>query len=363
MGTLTRGELGSRLQAIRGAIWQEALAGDGYADLLRGFGPAPCPVPRPDAATPVHRSSLGAWLVREPEPARTVLTESRFGFLRTDGHKAHLQIMPLTGARLTVESSVWQRFHDAGEPLFGAAAVERQRAPATARATELFGAVDTRHGFDLVTDFAATFVPALLADVLGLDDEQRAGLAEHAPGLARVPDAMFTPQPLPTALAVTKAVKAAATVLAGPASGEDELGSRIAAGILYLAVAPSLIANSVAAWLADPSPPAAAVAAASRSHPPVRLLARVAQDDTELGGQPIRADDQVVVLVADGAGIEVLGDDPGYRLAGPLARLAAEVTLTAVTDRFPTLAAAGEPLRRRRSPVTDAVARLPVAAR
>ncbi|MFD2396190.1 hypothetical protein ACFSVJ_04035 [Prauserella oleivorans] len=50
MATLSRAEFGRRLQLVRASIWYEALAGDGYAGLLRGFAAQPrlrcppCPV-------------------------------------------------------------------------------------------------------------------------------------------------------------------------------------------------------------------------------------------------------------------------------------------------------------------------------
>ncbi|WP_133116344.1 hypothetical protein [Amycolatopsis antarctica] len=356
MATMTRDDLGQRLQTIRGAIWQESLNGDRYALLLRDFtdltdatsSPEDRPVTSGDDPA-VTRSALGAWLIRDPAVARHVLADVRFGFRRPDGAKAHLQILPATRSRLNVERPELTRMIEAARPVLGAEAVPAHRPAIRAHAEDLLREADFT-AFDLVTDYANPLARRVLSSVLGAD----AVIGEHWAGLGLVPDGTATPQRLADAVALSKALKHVEAAFAETDADPDVLAFRMAASVLFAATAPNVIARAAA----DGGP----VDAVLHAHPPLRLLSRVAHTEVDLAGTTVGAGEQVVVLVADAqAHGPVLDADPQYGLVLPLVRLTAEVATE--TLRAGRNVETGKPLRRLRSPVTGTLLRLPVTAR
>jgi len=359
LGTMTRDDLGMRLQTIRGAIWQEALVGDRYAEVLRDFadlsgtGAQDGPGAPPDCAPPVTRSVLGAWLVRDAAVAREVLTDERFGFRRPDGHKAHLQIMPVTRSRLGVERVELRRMTGAARPLLGDEALRAHRPAIRGHAERLLRGIGAGP-FDLVGDFARPLGRFALSEVLGLPGGVRQTLDEHWDGLGLVPDGMATPQRLADALALSKAVKAVETALTGH-NGDEDVAFSMVASVLYSAT----VSTAVARTATEAGP----LDEVLRRHPPMRLLARAAHTDVDLAGSRVRSGDQVVVLVAEAERQgPVLAEDPQYSLVLPLVRLTARVAADTILAEG-TISPVGKPLRRLRSPVTAALLRCPVAFR
>ncbi|SFB47881.1 Cytochrome P450 [Amycolatopsis marina] len=363
MGTLSRNELGRRLQAIRGVIWQEALAGDWFAELLRDYPARLSTAPRGESRPSVSRSQLGAWMVRDPDVACRLLADERFGFRRADGGKAHLQVLPLPRAHLAQERAVQQAMVDAVRPVLGQAALRRSSGAVRRRAEQLLEGADTRTEFDLLNAYAAPLATAVLADVLGLQDGQRAVLAGHQLGLGLVPDAMVSPQTLPDVLALSWATREVEELLAEHGASGDTLGGMMAASVLFLATAPTVIARSVAHRLSvgtDHGP----VDGALLRWPPLRLLTRVAHTDVDVEGHRVATDEQVVVPVtATGAPDRLLAREPQYALIRPLLSMTVEFAVDTLLGRHPGLGLSGPPRRRGRSPVTGALSEMRVMRR
>lgn len=134
----------------------------------------------------------------------------------------------------------------------------------------------------------------------------------------------------------------------------------------------NLIANAILALLRDPAQWAALVADPSRVgavveetlryDPPVQLIGRVAGQDMTIGGVTVPQGDNMLLLLAaahrdpkvverpddfdpDRASIRHLGfgKGPHFCIGAPLARLEANVALTALAARFPHAELAGQP--------------------
>ncbi len=133
----------------------------------------------------------------------------------------------------------------------------------------------------------------------------------------------------------------------------------------------NLLGNGLALMLPDPSMAAAVreaeIAAADfveetlRYEAPVQMTARRAAAETEVGGTPVSAGTQIILLIGAGnrdprrftnpdrfdpgrpdAGALSFGGGPHFCLGAALARLEAETAFPALLARFPAIAAAGE---------------------
>jgi cytochrome P450 len=130
----------------------------------------------------------------------------------------------------------------------------------------------------------------------------------------------------------------------------------------------------------DPTLAASCVEEVLRFDPPVQETARIAFEDTEVGGVPVHKD-QVVLTLIGGANrdpeafaspatfditrtpaVEHLAFSSGihYCLGAPLARLEAATAFAVLADRLPGLRPAG-PVRMRPSSTIRGPLRLPVA--
>ncbi|MCH9735450.1 MAG: cytochrome P450, partial [Actinomycetia bacterium] len=134
----------------------------------------------------------------------------------------------------------------------------------------------------------------------------------------------------------------------------------------------NLIANAILALLrdpaqwtalaADPAKAGAVIEETLRYDPPVQLMGRIAGEAMSIGGLSIPKGDNMLVLVAAAhrdpevfdhpdlfdpgrAAIRHLGfgKGPHFCIGAPLARLEANVALTAMAARFPHAELAGEP--------------------
>ncbi|MDC0746426.1 cytochrome P450 [Polyangium mundeleinium] len=134
---------------------------------------------------------------------------------------------------------------------------------------------------------------------------------------------------------------------------------------------------------ADPNLHGPAIEEVLRFRPPINTWFRVAAKDVELGGQTIRAKQQVVAFLGSANRDEAhfkdpdrfdIGRSPNPHLAfssgihfcigAPLARLEARVALHAILERLPGLALASEePLEPLKGLQSNGVARLPVRFR
>lgn len=220
--------------------------------------------------------------------------------------------------------------------------------------------------FDLITDYAYPGVLAALAGAFGLTADDR--LASAVAGTVPVLDALLCP---PTLAATRRLVTA-----------YDELRALAPDPVRLLAlavgthVAVTLIGNTVLALSelpADPGLAAAAVEETLRWDPPVRIASRIVAEDVTLSGVPVKAGDQVIVLLDAanrdpavfpdpdrfdlgrvGAPHLTLHDTP-LRLLAPLVR---ELAVSAVAA-LPPVSVVGPVVRHMRSPVVGALARVP----
>jgi len=278
--TLSPSDLGWRLQTVRAAIWEASATGDPYALILRDLEDDVSPWFAAAAARgPVHRSVTGSWVVTDPDLGAEVLRDSRLGRRRRDGSKALQQILPLDESRLDDErEAVRLPALPAYEPVVAQVCAAR---PGSAR------------------ELAVEVVSRLtgLSDLAGI-------WTDLAPAL----DALVTPQPLCTTLALTRALR--------------ELDGHPCTPL-------------IAIWAATLE------TAIRRPGPAMWLHTRVAREELRLADAAVAPDEQVVVL----GGL----DDPGHYFGAalPLTRLVAEAAGPALRQ--------GPALRRRRSPVTRAL--------
>ncbi|EIE98543.1 cytochrome P450 family protein [Saccharomonospora glauca] len=345
--TLSESELGRRLHAIRGVFWELAVVGDPYADLLRGHVDPRSPEPAMSFPAPVTRSAVGTWVVTDPALAATVLTDRSFGHLRTDGRKARIQVLPLAEAGLRPGEAD----RDAVEAALAATPEARPRweAALAEHAPRVARALEGREVFDVLADYAVPLSRAVLAE---LAREAADVVERHFPDLARVPDALVTPQRLDDVLATTTAVRAAHA-----AWRVDHPPLPLA--ILYAATAPTAVAAAIGERLtAGPD------AKSLRRRPPLRLLHRVAHHDMPLGEHRIAENDQVAVVVDDPAvHAAVSAADPWSRALAVLLDVTVEAALDALSGHRFALRSLSEPIRRPRSPVTRRLVRWEVTAR
>jgi cytochrome P450 len=133
----------------------------------------------------------------------------------------------------------------------------------------------------------------------------------------------------------------------------------------------------------SPSLVPSAVEEVLRFRPPINTWFRIAPKDVTLGGQVIRARDQVVAFIGSANRDEAHFTDPDrfdigrspnphlafssgihFCLGAPLARLEGQVALRAILERLPELAlAGGEPLEVIKGLQSNGVVRLPVRHR
>ncbi|MEK2478398.1 P450-derived glycosyltransferase activator [Streptomyces noursei] len=403
MKNLTDSELGGMMQLVRGTQWYVGMFGDPYALVLRAQTDDPHPLyEQARAQGPLHQNALGSWVCTGYELAAQILADPRFDTRTADGGTAAQHVLALDDAFLGLDRTAHDRLRERTAPLLGAEAVERHRAVAERVAGDLLDGLGAE--FDLAADFATPLAVGVLAELLAVPAADRPGFAEHCTALGNALDAEVCPQQLVPARALITALERLRGQFAGRPDGgllgevaatggdlaaEDALATAMLLAATGVQTASSLVCNAALALLADPARRDAVRAEPGllpqvidetlRSDPPVHLCALVAREDVEIAGQHIAADSQLVVLLAAAnRDPEVFADperfDPHraeaaplhggahHELVAPLAKLQAEVALRLLLDRLPGLRQDGPIVRRRRAPVSRAIARVPVTA-
>ncbi|MCQ4043396.1 P450-derived glycosyltransferase activator [Streptantibioticus rubrisoli] len=403
MSNLTDSELGGMMQLVRGTQWYVGMFGDPYALLLRAQ--ADDPYPHYELAREqgrLYQSPLGSWVCTGHALAAQVLADPRFDARTADGGTAAQHVLALDDSFLGLDRTAHDRLRERTATLLGPQAVERYRTLTERVGGALLDGLGAE--FDLAADFATPLAVGVLAELLAVPTKDRARFAEHCPALGTALDAEVCPQQLAPARALITALRWLRGELAArpdtglldevAAAGGDEAADDALAVAVLLAVTgipatSSLVCNAALALLADParceevrSDPgllSKVIDETLRHDPPVHLRSLVAREDVRIDGQLIAAGSQLVVLLAAANRDPEVFCDPGrfdphraesaallggahHELTAPLARLQAEVALRLLLDRLPRLRQDGPIVRRRRAPVSRAIARVPVTA-
>jgi len=386
MKDLTDSELGGMMQLVRGTQWYVGMFGDPYALLLRAQTDDPYPhyeLARERGA--LHQNPLGSWVCPGYEPAARILADPRFDTRKTDGGTPAQHVLALDDTFLGLDRAAHDRLRETTAPLLGTEAAERHRALAERVGGELLDALGDR--FDLAADFATPFAIGVLAGLLAVPAPDRQDFAAHCAALGNALDAEVCPQQLAPARALITAADRLRRRLGTLTPAEDTLTAAMLAAVIGVQATSSLVCNAVLALLADPArldevraDPGLlplVIDETLRHDPPVHLCPLVAREDVEIDGHLITADSQVVVLLAAAnrdpkvfadpdrfdphrAGPAALRGTTHHELVAPQARTQAEAALRLLLDRLPRLRQDGPVVRRRRAPVSRAVARFPV---
>ncbi len=298
---------------------------------------------------------------------------------------------------LVVDPPVHTRYRHLVSRAFTARKVGRMADRVEQVATRLLDDLEREPTFDLVGRYAALLPVAVIADLLGVPDEERGqvlGWGNHAantldPGLSwrqyRAAEAALREMHAWFDLHLDRLRRdpgddLLSQVLRDPEAADLSRDELHAIGLLVLGAGfettVNLIGNGVALldetpdqrrWLQDnPDAWPDAVEEMLRFDAPVQLTARFATQDTEVAGQPMRAGEGVLVYLGGANRDPAVFTDPAtfdvrrpnasehvafsagvhFCLGASLARLEAAVALRALYDRFPDLRVSGVPARR-----------------
>ena len=292
---------------------------------------------------------------------------------------------------------------------FNARAIEAVKPQVEAVADELLDAVQGQDRFDLIESFASPLPIIVIAAMLGVDAADVGDFRRWSKALANV----FSPIRSPEYLAALKTnadelsayfERAIAQRRAAPRDdlisamlAADDGGDRLTTqeivtmcNLLLLAgnlTTTDLIGNCVLALLRHPDQRAAVQASPARIadaieetlrlDPPVVQSLRIPLAPREIGGCPVRAGEAVTTFLMAAGQDPALHTDPlrfdidradkthfafgggvHFCLGAPLARAEAEIALTRLFARFPTLALTGEPIERNISAAFNGVQQL-----
>lgn len=348
------------------------------------------------AETPVFLSlDVGAWIVTRYDTCADVLKDHE-GFsasrdhavgpmaaqMAADAGRLPISIPPLAG----MDAPEHTRLRRIVNRVFHPGSVAAMRPAVEGIASQLLDRIDPAEPFDVVRCLADPLPELAMAPLIGLPE------TEHPVGLSAL-NVIETVRAAPgaadsairaseEAIAATNALfdrpelaesRADALVPVLLASEREEVIDReqvisLAAHIATVGLAPTsgLIANGLLALLQnpdqydalrdDPSLATSAVHELMRYDSPIHAVPRLATRDLTLLGRKIRPGDAVFVVAgAANRDPEVFrepdeldirrdarmhlgfGMGPHICLGGPIARMIAEVTLTAITERFPRL--------------------------
>ncbi|MBM7770492.1 cytochrome P450 [Actinokineospora baliensis] len=391
--------LGARLGVQRAALWAMAARGDDVARLLSApWRGNPYPVyGRLRNGPGVHRSKTGVTVVASHELCSKVLRDRTFGVRTADG----LQPPPFVASGLSGEVPVIPSFLELdppdhtrlralARPAFSPAKIEGYRGSVAVTASKLLLPLAFDDQFDLMAEFAGPLPITVISALLDIPDVDAQVFARYGRVLGASLDGVRSVR---HALAVRRAnreLRALFTRLiterrADPGddvisvlAASDELTDlELATTCELLLVAgyettTNLIGNAVWAFArhpdqwerlrADEALIGPAVDEVLRYEAPVQATARIAHEDTEIGGVPVAKDGMVVVLIGAAGRDPAAFDRPDefdigrgrtdhlafssgahYCLGAPLARLEAEVALRKLVEWLPELVVSGTP--------------------
>jgi cytochrome P450 len=367
---------------------------EGLDPFLPEYRPDPYPLyARLRELDPVHRSPAGPWVLTRHADATAVLRDPRFS-----PNPAHLRgERPLVGPRrldtkvlLFLDPPDHTRIRSLVSKAFTPHRLRRLRPRVQELVDELLDRVEDQGSLELIADLAYPLPVSVICELLGIPEVDRDTFRRWSSDASRMLDRDLDLD--------EEALERGAAAIAGftehfvalierrrREEGDDLLSALIAAEeagerlsweellstiiLLFLAgheTTVNLIGNGALALLrnpdqlerlrSDPSLGPGAVEELLRYDSPVHVTARIATTDLEVGGTPVAAGEQVIVLVAAAnrdpavfAGPDRL--DVGrrdnrhlsfsagthYCLGAALARMEGEIALGALVRRFPRL--------------------------
>ena len=389
--------LGARIAAMRLGGLALAVRGDPVARLMhRPWRIDPYPTyAAVRAARTVVRSRTGISAVATHRLCESVLRDRRFGvrlsdgrlpFAPADGSSSLLE--PVDLSLLVLDPPDHTRLRRLAQPTFAPRRLEQYRATAERVTSALLDAAAARGRFDLVTDLASPLPITVIAELLAIPDVDAGRFARWGRALGTALDGVRSPahahelalatreaRTLFTELVDRRRVDPGDDVVSGFVEALDagtmSLDELVSLAQLLLVAGfettTNLVGNAVRAlrstpgqWealVADPSLAAGAIEETLRYDPPVQLTARIAHEDLEVDGVPLRKDSGVLVLLAAAGRDPEAHPDPDrfdlhrvpitshlafsggahYCLGAPLARLEGEVALRMLAERMPGL--------------------------
>ncbi|GAA2109537.1 cytochrome P450 [Microlunatus panaciterrae] len=278
------------------------------------------------------------------------------------------------------------------------------------RVGELLDTVDSRGGFDLVSEFASPLPISVIAELLGVPDVDSEAFAEYGSVIAGALDGVRSVGHLRRLMAAQRQLSRIFDDLFELRRHEprddivsslvrqqnDEITPEVIAPLCRLLLLAGFettvnaIGNGVRALLAnpeqwrllveDPSRAPQVVEEVLRYDPPVQVTARVSLKDMELGGVQVKENQWVVTLIAGANRDPAVFADPNrfditrtssvehlafsggihYCLGAPLARLELAATFRALAERLPQLHQVGK-VKMRRATAIHGPQVLPVA--
>jgi cytochrome P450 len=342
----------------------------------------------------------GQWLALTYEHANQVLRDRRLGRLWSDKQPAD-RFEPFNllhrNQMMENEPPAHTRLRSLVAKAFARGHVERLRPRVQEMTDALLDRVDVRAGFDLLADYAEPLPVAVIAELLGVPEEDRHLLRPWSAAIVAMYEYRRTPE------AEDRAIRAAAEFAeymrgladARRASPREDLVSHlvaaedggqrlsgdelVASAILLLnaghEASVNAFGNGVVALLAHPDQLARvradealvepAIEEMLRYDSPLQLFERTAREDVEVGGVTVPAGRKIAALLGaanrDPAEFEAadtfdVGRRPNRHIAfgaglhhclgAPLARMELQISLPTLLRRCPRLELAGDPVRR-----------------
>ena len=370
----------------------------GGADFLSD--PYPALARLRDQAPLTWHEPTGQWLVLSFEHCNQVLRDRRLGRLWTD---------KVPGERFEAFNSLHRNQMMENEPpdhtrlrslvakAFARGHVERLRPRVRALTEAMLDRVDSGSGFDLIADYAEPIPVAVIAELLGVPDEDQhllrpwsaaivamyeyrrtagveeranvaaAEFADYMRGLAEARRAAPRDDLVSHLVAVEdegrklsgEELVASAILLLN--AGHEASVNAFGNGVVALLERP----DQLAAVRGDPALVEPAVEEMLRFDSPLQLFERTAREEVTVAGVTVPAGGKVAALLgaanrdpsafdrADELGVTrrpnhhiAFGAGLHHCLGAPLARMELQISLPTLLRRFPRLALAGEPVRR-----------------
>lgn len=329
-----------------------------------------------------------------------VLRDRRFGRLWTDKEPVD-RLEPFNllhrNQMMEAEPPDHTRLRSLVAKAFARGHVERLRPRVEAIAAQLLDRVAAAHQFDLIEDFAEPLPVAVIAELLGVPDEDRHHLRPWSQSIVRMYEYGRTRDVEDGAVAAAGEFADYMRHLAARRRDEpcddlvsdlalaEERGQRltndelVASAILLLnaghEASVNAFGNGMVTLLRHPDQLArvradrdlvpVALEEMIRYDAPLQLFERTAREDMQVGEVTIRTGERIAALLGSAnrdpeafeqADVFDVGRTPNHHigfgaglhhcLGAPLARMELQISLPTLLDRFPRLALAGEPVRR-----------------